>query len=182
MSTQRYVAFLRGINVGGHRVEMAELRRLFEALKLADVSTFIASGNVLFAARESNTAALEARIERQLARALGYEVDTFLRTPAELTAVAAHRPFGDADMEAPGHTIHVAFLREAPGEEEARNLLSFRSEKDDFQVHGREYFWLVRGKTMESLVSWQRVGKLFRAKSTARNISTVRKLAAKFAV
>jgi uncharacterized protein (DUF1697 family) len=177
----RYVALLRAINVGGHRVAMSRLRSLFEELDLVGVSTFIASGNVIFSTPERDAAALEVRIERHLAAALGYAVDTFLRTPAELAEVAARRPFADADLDAPGHTIHVAFLREPPSQTAARALLGCRTERDEFQVAGREFHWLVRGKTTESLVTWPRVAAAIRVSSTMRNLTTVRRLAANLA-
>src|SRR5262249_5968026 len=90
---RRYVAFLRGINVGGHRVRMDQLRDLFKALDLSHVETFITSGNVIFEAAAGDSAVLESRIEGHLERSLGYEVDTFIRTPAELASVATFRPF-----------------------------------------------------------------------------------------
>ncbi len=59
----RHIAFLRGINVGGHRVKMDELRRLFGELSFSDVSTFIASGNVVFESPDEDRAGLEREIE-----------------------------------------------------------------------------------------------------------------------
>ena len=89
----RYIAFLRAINVGGRTVKMDELRTLFAAMGFAGVETFIASGNVIFAADHSDAAALQQRIEGELNQALGYAVATFLRTDAEVAAVARYAPF-----------------------------------------------------------------------------------------
>ena len=85
-----FIAFLRGINVGGHRVKMDRLRELFEELGLEDVSTFIASGNVIFSADSGDVQSLRVKIEEGLAKGLGYDVPTFLRTPAQLS-VLRHR-------------------------------------------------------------------------------------------
>src|SRR5438093_13743288 len=104
-----YVAFLRGINVGGHTVKMDDLRRHFEAMGVANVSTFIASGNVLFESPEADAAALERRIEATLHAALGYESATFLRTDAELAAVAAQDPFPDVELEG-REKVYVVFM------------------------------------------------------------------------
>lgn len=57
---QRYIAFLRAINVGGHTVKMDRLREIFEALGFSNVETFIASGNVVFETTARDPAALEA--------------------------------------------------------------------------------------------------------------------------
>ena len=83
----RYIAFLRGINLGGHNVKMDRLRVLFEELGLGDVTTFIASGNVIFDSDERDADTLADRIEAHLAQALGYDVPTFLRTDVELARV-----------------------------------------------------------------------------------------------
>ena len=85
----RYIALLRGINVGGHRVKMDRLRGLFEARGFEDVATFIASGNVIFSSDSVDAASLGRDIEEHLENELGYEVATFIRTPAEMTATSA---------------------------------------------------------------------------------------------
>jgi uncharacterized protein (DUF1697 family) len=60
---ERYVAFLRGMNLGGRRIKNDELRREFEALGFADIACFRASGNVVFGADEGDEGALTSRIE-----------------------------------------------------------------------------------------------------------------------
>ena len=93
-----YVALLRGINVGGHRITMERLRELFVELGFASVETFIASGNVFFQTPETDMLRLETHASRRtLSQALGYEVATFLRTPAELATVSAACPFTPSD-------------------------------------------------------------------------------------
>lgn len=104
---QRYVAFLRAINVGKRTVKMDVLRALLQAMGFADVETFIASGNVIFTAPAQDRRALETRIEGELRKGLGYEVETFIRTPAELDAITRYRPFG---VDADGHTVYVNFV------------------------------------------------------------------------
>jgi uncharacterized protein (DUF1697 family) len=174
----RYIAFLRGINVGGHRVKMDQLRELFEGLKFANVSTFIASGNVIFESPVPDVAQIEQRIEERLKRSLGYEVCTFVRTPADLAVIAALCPFAAEDVQTPGHSLYVAFLREAPGPEAVRKLLAFRTPTDDFHAAGREFYWLCRGRFSDSPVSWPQVAKAMAMPSTMRNVTTIRKLAA----
>lgn len=174
---RRYIAFLRAINVGGHVVKMDRLRAVFEALRFGQVETFIASGNVLFHSRESDTAALERQIESRLARELGYEVTTFLRTPAELTDVVARLPFVDRDMH--GCTLSVAFLKESPSAASAERVRLLRTESDDLLVRDRELYWLCRGRTSDSKVWRTPLEKVIGMPATVRNITTVRTLAAK---
>lgn len=175
---QRYVALLRGINVGGHRVKMADLRTMFAALGLCAVQTFIASGNVIFETDLADTVALQATIERHLRQQLGYEAATFLRSPQELAAIAAFQPFPASEIEVAGHTLSIMFLAAPPPTDVAETYRSLRTDMDQFHVHDREIYWLCRGKTSDSLVDWPRLGKTAPILSTTRNATTVRKLAA----
>jgi len=81
------------MNLGIAWIKMDELRAHFEAMNFTAVETFIASGNVIFETRMKVTAKLADTIQRHLHTALGYEVDTFIRTRAELAAIAAFQPF-----------------------------------------------------------------------------------------
>ncbi|MEZ5352266.1 MAG: DUF1697 domain-containing protein [Bryobacteraceae bacterium] len=180
-TTHRFVAFLGGINVGGHRVKMADLCELFTGMGFQDPSTFIASGNVLFSAGakmfHGDAAELERRIEARLEEALGYRVPTYLRTPAEVVAAAEFQAFPAAGMDAPGHRLHVCFLRRALSREEEKVLFSFETEMDAFRLHERQLYWLCRGNSMESLVKWPVLTRRLGVTSTARNITMLRKLA-----
>lgn len=174
-----YVAFLRGINLGNRRIKMDRLRELFTELEFGCVETFIASGNVLFESGAADGRKLEKRIEDHLRRSLGYEVDTFVRTRAEVAAVAGFRPFPPAELADPANTVHAGFWREIPGADLVRGLLSCRTETDEFCVEGRDYYWLCRIKTHESKV-WNspKMKALKLPSSTMRNLTTLRKLAA----
>ncbi len=174
----RYVAFLRAINVGGHVVTMDRLRKLFEDVGAEDVETVIASGNVLFSSPSKSENVLAAKLERRLEGALGYEVATFLRTPPEIEAVAGRRAFEDAER----HKLYVGFLREAPGRAGIRALGACANAVDAFRVVGREVYWLCRTSFSQSDFSGNRLEKTLGAATTLRNITTVRRIAAKLAV
>lgn len=178
----RFIAFLRAINVGGHTVKMDRLRSLFEALDFTNVETFIASGNVIFEATSTSGAKLEKQIESHLKQALGYEVATFLRSPAELAAVALYKPFSTDELEAGSNSLYVAFLPAEPKSVECDRLLAYRSEIDDFHVHEREIYWLCRTKMSESTFSGARLEKAIGMPATMRNVTTIKKLAAKYPV
>jgi uncharacterized protein (DUF1697 family) len=172
----RYVAFLRAINVGGRVVKMDELRALFGEMKLAEVETFIASGNVLFTSSLLDAAALEARIEKGLAKSLGYASEVFLRTPAELAAIVAVPPFPGYE---PTHALNVGFLKQPPSASQAAAVAALGNEVDQFHVVGRELHWICRTRISESKVTGPRLAKALGGPTTIRNITTVRKLAAK---
>lgn len=180
-SPTRYVALLRAINVGGHVVKMTDLRDIFQSLRFDGVETFIASGNVIFDAPHGDADALEALIEQRLAKLLGYEVATFLRTPAELAAAAAAEPFADSGPPVVAHTLSVGFLKSMPSKEALSKIAALASDVDDFRVIGRELYWRCRVRTSDSKVSGARLEKALSGPATLRNITTVRKLAAKYA-
>jgi uncharacterized protein (DUF1697 family) len=95
MARQRYVALLRGINVGGKNIiGMGALRASFEALGFGDVATYIQSGNVLFSARAGTKAKLTQTIERALGEAFAYEARVVLVSARELARVVADAPAG----------------------------------------------------------------------------------------
>jgi len=176
----QYIAFLRGINVGGHRVKMDRLQELFEELNLKDVSTFVASGNVIFSADSGGVEALTETIERHLARRLGYEVPTFLRSSAELSAIVAFRP-PEVGVGGPSPTSdHVIFLR-SPASPAVRSLFEgLSSETDGFRFSRSEIYWRVQGKISESPLFEKEMGKALRGLSTTmRNMNTLRRIAGK---
>jgi len=175
----RYIAFLRAINVGGHTVKMDVLRQHFEALGFANVETFIASGNVIFTAPGKPTAALERRVEAQLAAALGFPVATFLRTPAELAAIAAARPF-PATLQAAAVAFNVGFLRTPLTPAARARLKALETALDSFAVQGREVYWLCRVKQSESTFSNAVFEKTLGLTATWRGINTLERLAAKY--
>lgn len=177
----RYFAFLRAINVGGHVVKMDRLRSLFEGLKLKNVETFIASGNVIFETRTADEAALTSRIERHLEQSLGYAVATFLRSGEEVSAVSTYQPFARDELEHPNHTLYVGLLRSPPGRGAQQRLDTLRTPFDDFHIAGREFYWLVRTSFSESKVSGAVLEKALGMPATLRNINTMRRLATKAA-
>jgi uncharacterized protein (DUF1697 family) len=175
----RLVAFLRAINVGGHVVAMDELRRLFTAAGLKDVETFIASGNVIFSSRAARLPALEEKIAGRLERALGYPVPTFIRTEAEVAAIAASTPFPDRRMRS-AKTFCVGFLAQPLGAAAIRTLMALRSDDDEFHVQGREVFWLSQKKQSESAFSNAVFERTVKVPSTFRGMNTVIRLVAKY--
>lgn len=176
----RYAAFLRAVNVGGRVVKMEKLRQLFEGCGFTGVSTHLASGNVLFTAGRGRASRVEEKIEMALGSALGWEVPVFLRTPAELTAVAALQPFPAEDV-ATAHALYVGFLKEPPGPEPHALLHGLRTPTDELAVHGREIWWLSRVRTAGSELSGGSLEKVLGRPATFRNVTTVRAVAARLA-
>ena len=173
-SSPQYVAFLRAINVGGHIVKMDALKAMFEAMRMADVATFIASGNVVFRAA-GEPARIEATIAKALEKALGYPVPTFVRSIADVAQIAGHQPF-----PAEAGTLYVGFLPSQPTAAGTTSLARLQTPNDRLHFHNREIYWLCGSSLMDSTVTYARVEKALGLPATFRNISTVRRLAAKY--
>ena len=177
VATARQIALLRAVNVGGHTVRMDQLRALFEGLSFTAVSTFIASGNVLFETTARAAEALERKIEGHLEQSLGFEVTTFVRSPAELNALVSRDAF-PASVVRNAHALWIAFLKVPPSAQARDRVMALACETDDFRVQGREIHWLRRATSSEAIVSGKALERALGAPMTARNITTVRKLAA----
>ncbi len=141
--TMTYIALLRGINVGPHKVKMDYLRELFGQLGFANVRTFIQTGNVFFDTNETNRPKLEQTISEYLEAQLGYKVPTFLRTVPELEATLAVDGFKGIDL-----TLDTRFCLVFAATPITPNLeLPIRNPKGDMEivaVAGQEAFVIWR--------------------------------------
>jgi len=109
-----YVAFLRGINVGGNKtISMASLGQAFESLGLQNVKTLLASGNVLFEARAADARALTKTAEQKIKQTFGLEVSVVLRTRRALQRLLNAEPFKDTTVTAQTR-LFVTFLSDKP--------------------------------------------------------------------
>jgi len=173
----RYIAFLRAINVGGTTIiKMSDLKRLFESFGLENVETYIQTGNVIFESDENKPSVLEEQIEQQLEEAFGKRIQLFVRTTRELAAIVEECPF---DPKA-GETLHVVILDRKPSKKSIDGLMSLRSAVDDFAVVGREAFNLRRNRE-KSIFSNNLVEKTLDVAGTTRNFTTIKILAEKYA-
>ncbi len=170
----RYVALLRGINLGKRRMKMEDLRTCFGAMGFADVATFIASGNVLFSADQCPD---RAAIEAGLRQTFGFEVPVALRTGEEVRAAAAANPFAGEALDAAAKT-YVCFLFGEPSAAAKASMAVQSTESDVFVPRGRELYVLCRKGTNLSIFSDAFVEKHLGVSGTTRNMTTVGKLAA----
>ena len=167
----RRIVFLRAINVGGHVVKMDHLRKLLTSFGFDNVETFIASGNVILDAKSTSIAKVEDQIEAGLLGELGYEVVTMVRSPKELAAIVAHRPFS---LE----TSVVGFLKTAPKPAAVREALAWEIGDEEIAIHGKELYWRHGGRMSESALGKIKIERTL-GPMTMRNLTTVAKIAAK---
>ncbi|MCL4523083.1 MAG: DUF1697 domain-containing protein [Acidobacteria bacterium] len=109
-----YAAFLRGINVGGHKlVKMDDLKKAVESLGFTNVKTLLASGNVVFQAPPASASVLAKRIEEKLKKSFGFEIGILIRPIKELQRLDKANPFAGIKVT-PRIRLFVTFLSEKP--------------------------------------------------------------------
>jgi uncharacterized protein (DUF1697 family) len=171
----KYVALLRGVNVGGRgKLPMGDLRKVLQNLGHTDVSTYLQSGNALFTSPRDDPAELEHEIGEALAHNLGLTTQVMIRTGPDLTTLIDNNPFPDA--VAKPTTLFVNFLSRPVDPERVEAIDARPFEPDQFRPGDRAvYLWCPEGaaRTKLSNTFWERrlgVG------ATARNWNTVAKL------
>lgn len=172
----RFVALLRGINVGGHRkLPMADLRQHLAAAGSTGVRTYIQSGNAVFDHPVDDPAEVRSQIESAIAAGAGFAVDVVLRTGDELRATIAANPYPEATTEPT--TLHVVFLSNAPPDGALAPLEGAHA-PEELTLVGRDlYLHLPNGlgrATLPTAVERLRLP----VTTTTRNWNTVTKLAA----
>ncbi|MCK9684438.1 DUF1697 domain-containing protein [Scleromatobacter humisilvae] len=173
---KRYIALLRGINVGkAKRVPMADLRALMEALGHAGVRTLLNSGNAVFDARAGTAASHAKKLRAAILEKTGVDCEVIVKTAADLAAAIAEHPLrrhaeDDARMQ-------VMFVQEASTLAELKPLEAADWAPEAFAVgQHAAWMWCASG-IIESRVA-KAVGKVLKERGTARNWATVEKLQA----
>lgn len=160
-----YIALLRAVNVGGRgKLPMSELKSMCEAQGFEHVRTYIASGNVVFSARESE-AAIKAALEKRLAAYAGKPVGVIVRTAKQMEKVLESNPFPDA---APNRTVAI-FLDDAPPK---NSLETMRGRVDEEARLGKREIYV----SYPSGMGRSKLKIPAAAKGTARNLNTIAKL------
>ena len=171
---QRYVALLRGINVGGkNRLPMADLRDIFTAAGCGAVRTYIQSGNAVFEATQDLAEAVPETVALAIGERFGYETSVIVRSGEELRRIAASNPF---DTSGDPRFLLVAFLLDTPTADSVSRLDPDRSPPDEFAVRGSNvYLRYPNGVARSKLTNEYLAGQL-QTVSTMRNWRTVLRL------
>lgn len=173
----RYVAFLRAVNVGGRIVKMDALKKIFESMGFTGVESFIASGNLVFSSK--GVKGLDGKIASTLGKALGYEVQAFVRTMDEVVAAAAHEPFPGRDA-ARFPTYVIGFLSKNFDAEGVERLSALESPGDRFHVRGRDFWWLSTYHQARPAITGRQLEKALGEPTTMRNVNTIRRMAERY--
>lgn len=166
----RFIALFRGLNVGGHKAPMAELRALLEAAGARNVATYIQSGNAVF---DSGAAPgpLTAKVEKAFKAHFGYASDMVLRTLPEWREAMAASPFR-AEAKNP-KTVHIGFFKAKPDPARTEALSIFEANGERLVVKGREAHLLVPNGLARSRLANALLTRNLGAPVTLRNWRTV---------
>lgn len=175
-----YVAFLRGINVGGNRViKMDELTKVFKALKYTNVVPVLATGNIIFHCDEKKKDLLVKSIEEKLQKTFGHQIWVILRTDEEIKKLIVSEPFKKITVT-PETRLYITFLREKPSE---GLKIPYTSPEKNFRIIGADNTVLISVLTltpnMQTTDAMNIIEKTYGKKVTTRNWNTIVKIAAK---
>lgn len=172
----RYIALLRGINVGGNTmIKMTELKTSFETLGLKNVVSYINSGNLAFDANKTVEEKLVGKIEKAIAADFGLQIQVMVREQSSIAGILTNNPF-EGEFES-HKEMHVLFMKDKMPEEKQAQLLENNGENEKFAIRGREIFALLKLGVADSLLGKGFIERKLKIPVTARNWRTVEKIA-----
>lgn len=172
----QHAAFLRGMNVGGHRITNGDLRTHLTKMGLREVATFRASGNVVFDGGSDSPLKMQEQIEKGLQDALGYAVPTFVRNRDEVLEIAGTKPIEQGSSKG---KLQVGLLAKAPSAKARKAVLALESEEDRLDFGKRELYWLPKGPMSDSKLDFKAIDALLGV-MTVRTKGTIEQIASRY--
>ncbi|HEX5798236.1 MAG TPA: DUF1697 domain-containing protein [Candidatus Saccharimonadales bacterium] len=173
----KYVALLRGINVGGNnKVSMAELKKCFEELGFENVRTYINSGNVIFEAEEDDKAMLVQLCEQAIEKQFGFNIVCSVITAKELQAAVSNAPSWWGNDAASKHNAIFA-IAPSTAKDIVKEIGEEKPEYEKIAVHEPIIFWSAPIATFSRTRYSKIVGTKAYKSVTIRNANTTKKLA-----
>jgi len=161
------VVLLRGINLGRRRIPMPELKALASELGHTEVSTYIASGNLILSS-DRKPDAIAAGLDKVIAQRYGFDVDCAIRSADEMAAVVAGNPYPQSDPK----QVTIGFAATAIGKAAQDRIAALATPDERFHIAGREVYVDFGGGLARSKLANQ-LGKAVGQPITARNARTV---------
>lgn len=173
---QTYIAFLRGINVGGNKIiKMALLKDMLEKLGFDKVATYIQSGNAVFQSQSADTANLAAQIGAAIKGMFGFEVVIFLKSLAELKSIISLNPYAEILLQAE-ERIYFTLLSSKPQEEKWAAMVQKNEGSDEVSLRHDVAYLYCRGGYNRTLFSNPFIEKQLKLSATTRNLETMAKM------
>jgi len=173
---KKYVALLRGINVGGNnKVEMAKLKECFESLGHKNVLTYINSGNIIFETKKKDTEKLAKEIEKIIKKTFGLYIRVLLRDNdniQKICATVSKKWVNDEEQK-----CDVLFLWDEFANRKSLDLIDINPKVDSLLYKDGAIIWHLEKKYYAKSKMKNFIGTKVYKNMTARNINTVRKIA-----
>lgn len=135
-----FISLLRGINVSGQKkMLMKDLKALYEGLGFANVSTYIQSGNVVFASENENEAEIATQIEQKIAEKYGFQVPIIIRKAEDLEKMR-NAPFFEKEKAENPDAIYFTFLSAEPLQANQDKIVSANFLPDEYVIEGKEIY------------------------------------------
>lgn len=173
---QRYIALLRGINVGGkNKISMPELKMIFEENGYQDVVTYINSGNVIFSSRNTDERKIKKNCESAIADKFNLNIVVTIISADDFSAALRNAPtWWDKDAQSKHNAIFV--IPPTTATEIIEQVGIAKPEYEQVSYYGQVIFWSAPMKTF-SRTRWAKiVGKPAYNSVTIRNANTAKKL------
>ena len=171
-----HIALLRGINVSGQKkIQMADLRRMFEKLPFEAVETYIQSGNVVFKSNGLNTTELQETIKKEIAITFGFDVPVLVKQLSDFEQILNSNPFTDPeDLEA--KRIYYVLLKNAPTQDDISSLHQEKYPNELFKITPNCVYLNCRKGAGNAKLTNNIIEKKLKVVATARNHRTMLKL------
>ncbi len=166
-----YVALLRGINVGGHKlIKMELLRQKLARVELSDIKTYIQSGNIVFKSEIEEVRIIEQIIVSAIVEEFGFEVPVFVREVSYFEKLLAENPFCNNNIET--STLHITFLSESTNSPH----ISDENKGDTYKIIEDKAYLCLQNKYHETKYSNSYFEKLYKSNATTRNWKTIQEI------
>jgi len=173
---EKYIAFLRGINVGGHhKIPMADLKNELQKLGIKNVTTLLNSGNIIFDAASEPTPDLEMRIAVHLEKSFGFSVPTIVVKSEMIVAMLNEKPFKDVGLTK-DIRLYVSFVKENTN---ANFQLPWRSLDNSYEIlaiSGQAIFSVLDISISKTPKAMEALEKFFGKDITTRNWNTIERI------
>jgi uncharacterized protein (DUF1697 family) len=173
---QVHIAFLRGINVGGHKkVPMAKLRETLSCAGLHDVKTYIQSGNIVFKSKIASVNELEQLIQKSIADGFGFTVPVLVKLTKEVASILADNPF-IASKYLESNQVYFILLFNIPPEEQVLSFESMKYPNEEFKILNNCVYLLCKNGYGKARLNNHSIERKLNVSATARNYRTMQKL------
>lgn len=173
---ETYIAFLRGINVGGQKkMPMIEVREMMTRTGFKNVRTYIQSGNIIFKSELNSTKELQGLIHRAIEETFGFDVPVLVKTANEIRGVLLKNPYNN-ENDLAHNRVYFVLLQDTPDAELVKTFKSMNFPNEKFRVSDTCVYLCCENGYGKAKLSNNMIERKLEVKATARNYRTMNKL------